>query len=71
MQRFWLVFTFAVAALLGLLAIVAPVSDWRFWRGPSAFTRHCYSGAAADIGDRGNERFIHDTQSLATRIHHL
>jgi hypothetical protein len=25
MQRFWLVFTFAVAALLGLLAIVAPV----------------------------------------------
>ena len=25
MQRFWILFTFAVAALLGLLAIVAPV----------------------------------------------
>src|SRR6266446_9863813 len=107
MHRFWLIFTFAAATLLGLLAIVAPfwILDLRrysaplfplirsgvegmslltlvflfcagflvgcFGVGSSAFTRHRHSRAAPDIGDRRDERFVHNTQSLAARILNL
>src|SRR5207253_2206504 len=42
-----------------------------FRRGSSNLNRDCHGRVASDFGDRGDEHLIHNTQSLAARIHHL